>query len=101
MALRIAILSALVGVALAGCATEQPAPAGNVDSKSPSYAMGYDDGCAASNQEARKAHQGPVKNDQLYGSDPSYYAGWNEGFKKCENKVSPSALPIPGNSVIM
>lgn len=100
MALRIVLLSALVGVALAGCATDQ-APPGNVDTKSPSYAIGYDDGCAASNKDARAQHKGPVKNDQLYGSDASYYAGWNEGYKKCEDKVSPSALPIPGNSVIM
>lgn len=99
MALRI-ILFATAAVLLAGCATEQ-APPGDVDTKSASYAFGYNDGCAASNQDARKAHKGPVKNDQLYGSDASYYAGWNEGFKKCENKTTPSALPIPGNSVIM
>ena len=99
MALRIVLLSAVAGVLLAGCTTTAPAPAGNVDEKSPSYSQGYDDGCAASNQEARKAHQGPVKNDQLYGSDASYYAGWNEGFKKCEDKVTPSALPIPTGSM--
>ena len=101
MALRILLLSAATAALLAGCASSVPAPAGTVDEKSPSYTMGYDDGCAASNQDARKAHQGPVKNDQLYGSDASYYAGWNDGFKKCENKMTPSALPIPGNSVIM
>ena len=101
MALRIVLLSAAAAMVLAGCASTPPAPAGTVDEKSPSYNQGYDDGCAASNQEARKAHQGPVKNDQLYSSDAGYYAGWNEGFKKCEDKVTPSALPIPGNSVIM
>jgi len=101
MALRIVLLSAVAGVLLAGCTTAPSAPAGTVDEKSPSYTQGFDDGCAASNQQARKAHQGPVKNDQLYGSDASYYAGWNDGFKKCEDKVTPSALPIPGNSVIM
>ncbi|HUJ02977.1 MAG TPA: hypothetical protein VLW75_05010 [Rhizomicrobium sp.] len=101
MALRIVLLSAAAALLLAGCTTDAGAPPGTVDQKSPSYTMGYDDGCAASNQDARKAHQGPVKNDQLYGSDASYYAGWNDGFKKCENKMTPSALPIPGNSVIM
>jgi hypothetical protein len=99
MALRIVLLSA-AALVLAGCASAG-APPGNVDTKSPSYTMGYDDGCSASNQQARAQHKGPVKNDQLYASDASYYGGWNDGYKKCENKVTPSALPIPGNSVIM
>lgn len=101
MSLRIVLMSAAAAVLLASCAATEQAPPGAVDEKSASYAVGYNDGCAASNQDARKAHQGPVKNDQLYTSDASYYAGWNEGFKKCENKTTPSALPIPGNSVIM
>ncbi len=100
MALRIVLLSAAAAIMLAGCVSEQ-APAGAVDKKSASYAVGYNDGCAASNKNARAQHKGPVKNDELYSSDASYYAGWNDGYKKCEDKVTPSALPIPGNSVIM
>lgn len=102
MGVRFALISAGAALALAACASATaPAPAGNVDKNSPSYTMGYTDGCAASNQQARKAHQGPVKDDKLYASDASYYTGWNDAFKACEDKVTPSALPIPGNSVIM
>ncbi|HEV2561699.1 MAG TPA: hypothetical protein VGT78_06120 [Rhizomicrobium sp.] len=102
MAARIVILSAVAAIALAGCAGAQvQAPPGVVDKSSPGYTQGYTDGCAASNQQARKQHTGPLKDDNMYSSNASYYAGWNEAFKACEDKVTPSALPIPGNSVIM
>jgi hypothetical protein len=101
MTARIVMLSAIAAFAMAGCATQVAAPPGDVDKNSPGYTQGYTDGCAASNQQARKQHTGPVKDDKLYASSASYFAGWNEAFKACEDKVTPSALPIPGNSVIM
>jgi len=101
MAARIVMLSAIAAIAMAGCATQVAAPPGTVDKNSPGYTQGYTDGCAASNQQARKQHTGPVKDDNMYSTNASYFAGWNEAFKACEDKVTPSALPIPGNSVIM
>lgn len=101
MATRIVILSAVAAITMAGCAAPVSAPPGDVDKNSPGYTHGYADGCAASNSRARKEHTGPVKDDNLYATNPSYYFGWNQAFKECEDKVTPSALPIPGNSVIM
>lgn len=100
---RIVILCAAAAFAVAGCAGQMmpPAPPGDVDKNSPGYVHGYSDGCAAVNTRARKQHSGTVKDDKLYATDPSYFFGWNEAFKACEDKITPSALPIPGNSIIL
>jgi hypothetical protein len=95
-----AILSAAV---LSGCATGPGAPDGKVDKNSPMFDQGFQDGCAAVNARyrAQSNHEGPARDDKLYGSDANYYAGWNKGYRKCEDKVDQGGLPIPGNSVIM
>ncbi len=97
-----AIFSAL---ALSACSTgiNIPAPEGPVDKNSPVYDQGFQDGCAAVNVRYRKQsdHDDTARDDKLYAADPNYHAGWDFGFRKCEDKVDQGGLPIPGNSVIM
>jgi hypothetical protein len=79
----------------------KPQP-GQVDESSASYVSGYSDGCASSNlRYARQAHVKPGRDANLYDSDTDYHAGWDHGYRKCEDKFSPGALPVMGNSIIM
>ncbi len=73
-----------------------------VNEKSASYVAGYSDGCASSNlRYARQAHVKPGRDAKLYDSDNDYHAGWDKGYRKCEDRFTPGALPVMGNSVIM
>jgi hypothetical protein len=91
--------------ALSACSSvgDIPAPPGQVDKNSPIYDQGFQDGCAAVNVRYRKqsGHDDTARDDKLYASDANYHAGWDFGFRKCEDKVDQGGLPIPGNSVIM
>jgi len=69
---------------------------------SPGYVEGYSDGCASANlRYARQEHVKPNKDSKLYESDQDYHAGWDHGYRKCEDKVSPGGLSVPANSVVM
>jgi hypothetical protein len=67
-----------------------------------SYTQGYSDGCASANlRYARQEHVKPNKDSKLYDADKEYHDGWDHGYRKCEDKVTPGGLSIPGNSVVM
>jgi hypothetical protein len=69
---------------------------------SPSYVLGYSEGCASANlRYARQEHIKPGRDAKLYDSDNDYHNGWNHGYRKCEDKITPGGLSVPGNSVIM
>ncbi len=82
-----------------------PAPkpdADKVDETSFNYVTGYSEGCASSNlRYARQAHVKPNRDSKLYDSDRDYHEGWNHGYRKCEDRVTPGALPVMGNSAIL
>ena len=78
------------------------APASKPDEESYSYVSGYSDGCASANlRYARQEHVKPNKDPKLYDSDADYHSGWDHGYRKCEDKVTPGGLSVPGNSVVM
>ena len=73
-----------------------------VDENSSNYVDGYSDGCASANlRYARQAHVKPNRDGKLYDSDNNYHEGWDHGYRKCEDRVTPSARPIMGNSTIL
>jgi len=85
-------------------AAPQAAPVAKpaTDEQSYSYITGYSDGCATANlRYARQAHVKPNKDPNLYDSDTDYHSGWDHGYRKCEDKVVPGGLSVPGNSVVM
>ena len=67
-----------------------------------SYVSGYSDGCASANlRYARQEHVKPNRDPKLYESDADYRAGWDHGYRKCEDKVTPGGIAIPGNSIVL
>lgn len=85
-----------------------PAPApqtpdpGKVDENSAGYVDGYSDGCASANlRYARQAHVKPNRDAKLYDNDRNYHEGWDHGYRKCEDRMTPGALPVMGNSIII
>lgn len=73
-----------------------------IDENSASYVDGYSDGCASANlRYAHEAHVKPGRDDKLYSSDNNYHEGWDHGYRKCEDRMTPGALPVMGNSIIM
>lgn len=66
------------------------------------YNVGYNEGCATANLRAARAlGVKPGRDSKLYDSDQDYHDGWNKGYRKCEDKINPGGLSVPGNSVIM
>lgn len=79
-------------------------PAGSTQNEenSASYVEGYSDGCASSNlRYARQEHVKPNRDSNLYANDQAYHDGWDHGYRKCEDKITPGGIAIPGNSIIM
>jgi hypothetical protein len=79
-----------------------PASSTQNEENSATYVQGYSDGCASSNlRYARQEHVKPNRDSNLYSNDQAYHDGWDHGYRKCEDKITPGGLSIPGNSVIM
>lgn len=79
-----------------------PASSTQNEENSATYVEGYSDGCASSNlRYARQEHVKPNRDSNLYANDQAYHDGWDHGYRKCEDKITPGGLSIPGNSVIM
>jgi hypothetical protein len=77
-------------------------PAGQSEDNSYTYVTGYSDGCASANlRYARQEHVKPNKDATRYDSDKGYHDGWNHGYRKCEDRSTPGAISVPGNSIIM
>ena len=92
-------LVALAATAMAGCGLFGSAQDRAVR-KSPSFRAGYDDGCAAANQQGADLRDRIVKDPTLYKTDAVYRAGWSSGFQTCRTTTtplgaSPGASPIP------
>jgi hypothetical protein len=69
--------TALLGLVFSGCAMLQ------VMERSPSYEMGYSDGCASAAAQGPGVPREPKRNEMLFASDPDYRAGWNSGNVQC------------------
>jgi|HubBroStandDraft_2_1064218.scaffolds.fasta_scaffold577770_2 hypothetical protein len=89
MSTRTAILKAtfvvVSGAALCACATHPSDTKGfrEAELSSPSYQIGYNDGCEGANQNYAQAKTAGGRNDQLFQSDPTYREGWLAGRTNC------------------
>lgn len=82
--------------------TPQKPDPNKVDETSFNYVTGYSEGCASANlRYARQAHVKPNRDSKLYDGDRDYHEGWDHGYRKCEDHVTPGALPVMGNSSIL
>jgi hypothetical protein len=73
--------STLAALALAGCAI-------SMDEKSPSYNMGFDDGCATANAETAAIDRPPMRDTGLYATDLDYRSGWLTGHATCQTQFN-------------
>ena len=88
-----------IAAATAGCGLFG-SPQDRAVRKSPSFRAGYDDGCAAANQQGADLRDRIVQDPMLYKTDDVYRAGWSSGFQTCRTTTtplgaSPGASPIP------
>jgi hypothetical protein len=67
--------------------------------KSPNFQMGYEDGCAAANQQGADFRDRIVQDKQLYKTDDAYRTGWSNGFSTCRTTTMPYGTQ-PGASPI-
>ncbi|NNU16611.1 hypothetical protein HK107_09790 [Parvularcula sp. ZS-1/3] len=76
--MRAAALFALAVLALGACTTVTEVDEG------PYFTEGFSDGCRTA--EARRAafDTRSFRNDELFQNQPSYAAGWREGFANCQ-----------------
>jgi hypothetical protein len=93
------ILVWIIAAATAGCGLFGNAQDRAVR-KSPSFRAGYDDGCAAANQQGADLRDRIRRDPTLYKTDDVYRAGWSNGFQTCRTTTtplgaSPGASPIP------
>lgn len=67
--------------------------------RTPSYKEGYGDGCAAASTQSSNYREGPYKDDALFQSDPTYRAGWANGYQMCrapqDMSTAPGTNPVP------
>jgi len=70
------IFSGAFVVGLAACTT-------STDDRSPTYQLGFGDGCTTASTETAGAPREPRRNRALYESDPDYRSGWLSGRAQC------------------
>ena len=81
------VLMAIVLLATAGCMT----PASERD-RSPSYRLGFGDGCTTASSEGTGAPRSAQRNEMLYSSDSDYRAGWLSGHTQCRSQTAGSLI---------
>lgn len=67
---------ALVILVLSGCAMPEM-------DRSPSYELGYSDGCANAAGQGSGVLKEPRRNEMLYAMDGDYRSGWASGNAQC------------------
>ncbi len=74
------VLVGFLGILLmSGCSTQiDPAVR-----ESPTFQLGYSDGCATGNGRVSGFKDTVKRNDGLYEQEETYKAGWNEGYTAC------------------
>ena len=74
----------IAGVALAlgifGCA-------GPAMDRSPTYDLGFSDGCATASAQGPGVPRAPKRDEMLYAKDADYRAGWSSGNLQCRNEL--------------
>jgi len=69
-------LAAAFVVVLGACTTP-------TDDRSPSYQLGFGDGCTTASAETAGAPREPRRNRALYENDREYRTGWLSGRAQC------------------
>ena len=75
--MRLAKATPILALLLAACAGAPMEP------DSPSYRLGFNDGCTTASGEGSGVHKTPQRNALLYAQDPDYRAGWGSGHVFC------------------
>jgi len=70
------IFAGALVVVLSACMT-------STDDRSPTYQLGFGDGCTTASTETAGAPREPRRNRALYERDPDYRAGWISGRAQC------------------
>lgn len=85
MSYRVAVL-AFAAAALCGCASSRPGDMKGfrqAELTSPSYQIGYNDGCEGANQNYSQAKMAGGRDDKLFQTDATYREGWLAGRTNC------------------
>jgi hypothetical protein len=62
------------------------------DDRSPSYQLGYSDGCGTASREMSGLPSQPQRNESLYDQDKDYRAGWLSGHSQCRMPTTGTPL---------
>lgn len=57
----------------------------------PSYQVGYGDGCVTSNEEDKSFSTRNVRDKAAFDNDEAYRAGWRQGYLECGEHRTPDA----------
>lgn len=80
----IRLLVSAAAVLTAGCAT---GPDGEALRESPSFQVGYGDGCLTSSEEDKSFSTDSARDAYAFENDPAYRAGWRQGYFECSSRV--------------
>jgi hypothetical protein len=78
----------LLAFVLSGCVLFG-GPADKALRRTPAYRDGYQDGCAAATAAYTDLRKGPLTDNTLYRTDPTYRAGWGNGYQTCRSTLTP------------
>lgn len=80
-----AMIFALTAIALCGCATHPSDTKGfrEAELASPSYQLGYNEGCEGANQNYSQAKMAGGRDQKLFENDAGYREGWLAGRTNC------------------
>jgi hypothetical protein len=84
MSYRIAVV-VLTAAALCGCSTHPSDTQGfrQAELASPTYQIGYDEGCEGANQNYAQAKMAGGRDEKLFQTDANYREGWLAGRTNC------------------
>jgi hypothetical protein len=85
--MRPALVSAAV-LALAGCATSAPEALDG-----PYATEGFSDGCRTAEARQSAFNTEVFRNEELFRLQPSYAAGWRQGYNECLKQADDSPEP--------
>lgn len=78
-------LMMIAAAGLAGaCATD---PHREALRESPSYAVGYGDGCQTATADETSFSRKQVRDANAFDNDDSYRYGWRQGYLQCANQI--------------
>jgi hypothetical protein len=82
--MRVTVLL-IAAIALCGCAAHPSDTKGfrQAELASPSYQIGYNDGCEGANQNYAQAKRAGGRDEHMFQSDPTYREGWLDGRTNC------------------